>query len=111
MPEPMRRSASSRRATRRSVTRVVRVGPVSPYPAGLREPRSLPIGRVPAKTSLDNEPRFFSADCRTKQWPIVCGETPGAEVVMKHRSELVPLAVLGSLTAAIMVVFAVTVMH
>jgi hypothetical protein len=30
---------------------------------------------------------------------------------MKHRSELVPLAIMGSLTAAILVVFAVTAMH
>jgi hypothetical protein len=53
----------------------------------------------------------FPTDCRTKQRPIVFGKTPGAEVVMKHRSEVVPLAIMGSLTAAIMVVFAVTVMH
>jgi hypothetical protein len=32
-------------------------------------------------------------------------------VAMKYRNELVPLAVMSSLSAAIMVVFAVTVMH
>jgi hypothetical protein len=36
-------------------------------------------------------------------------DKPG--VAMEYRSEIVPLAVMGSLTAAIMVVFAVTVMH
>jgi hypothetical protein len=30
---------------------------------------------------------------------------------MKYRDEIVPLAVMGSLSAAIMVVFVVTVMH
>ena len=30
---------------------------------------------------------------------------------MKHRNEIVPLAVMCSLSAAIMVVFAVTIMH
>jgi hypothetical protein len=30
---------------------------------------------------------------------------------MKHRNELVPLAIMGSLSAAIMVVFVVTVMY
>jgi hypothetical protein len=30
---------------------------------------------------------------------------------MEHRAEIVPLAVMGSLAAAIMVVFAVTVIH
>jgi hypothetical protein len=43
---------------------------------------------------------------------IVCqGTNSGAGVAMRYRSELVPLAVMGSLTAAIMIVFAVTVMH
>jgi hypothetical protein len=32
-------------------------------------------------------------------------------VAMQYRKELLPLAVMGSLSAAIMVVFAVTVMH
>ena len=66
-------------------------------------------GYPPSPPSISH--RGFSANCRTKWRPNVLWETPGAGVSMKHRSEFVPLAVMGSLTAAIMVVFAVTVMH
>jgi hypothetical protein len=37
--------------------------------------------------------------------------TVEAGVVMKHHTQLVPLAIMGSLSAVILVVFAVAVMH
>jgi hypothetical protein len=41
----------------------------------------------------------------------LCRRTLNMGVAMQYRKELLPLAVMGSLSAAIMVVFAVTVMH
>jgi hypothetical protein len=41
----------------------------------------------------------------------LCRRTRNEGVAMQYRKELLPLAVMGSSSAAIMVVFAVTVMH
>jgi hypothetical protein len=38
-------------------------------------------------------------------------ETPAWGLAMRYRDEVIPLAIMGSLSAAIMVVFAVTVLH
>jgi hypothetical protein len=63
-----------------------------------------------------------SSSCRKKTFLLFRRTNTGGQcslantwkirgVAMGYRSEIVPLAVMGSLTAAIMVVFAVTVMH
>jgi hypothetical protein len=65
--------------------------------------------RMPWPRDLTAIPRrsSSSANRRTKARSNVFYRTLEAEVAMKHRNELVPLAVMGSLSAAIMVVFAV----
>jgi hypothetical protein len=72
----------------------------------------LTVAQPAAKSFRCGEEKHLSGSTEPKCAPNVFQRTQSKSgVAMQYRNEIVPLAVMGSLTAAIMVVFAVTVMH
>jgi hypothetical protein len=67
--------------------------------------------KLPRIPSWQNQQLFFCRLSNQKEAERLCRRTLNMGVAMQYRKELLPLAVMGSLSAAIMVVFAVTVMH
>jgi hypothetical protein len=67
--------------------------------------------KLPRVPSWQIQQLFFCGYSNQNAAERLCRRTRNEGVAMQYRKELLPLAVMGSLSAAIMVVFAVTVMH
>jgi hypothetical protein len=79
--------------------------------AGALSSTTTPSQTIAGSACHWQKPQLFFRRCRTKTFPNVFYRAAEAGVIMKHHNQFVPLALMGSLSAAIMVVFALTVMH